>query len=454
MLKEQMGRAGLPVIHAMTRADRVPVARYYDPEFYQMECELLWPHVWQMACRLDEIPEPGDFVEYENLGKSVVVVRTGATEVKAYHNACRHRGLKLVEDRGSLPNGFICPFHGWCWGIDGQNTFVLQREAFADDNLDVCDIALAECRVETMGGCAFINHDNDAPSLRDSTEPFASTCDAWDTESLRVEWWVSALLPVNWKLAMEAFMEGWHTMQTHPQLVTLPPWMAEGSGSRTDSQVFIDANIHSMRTLGVGMAGMVHEKDVRIAEGLRDLELPADPALASQIWRTKLNDAIVEWNRNAGMKIPDLNGLDAAGVVSPVEFCFPHYFLLPMFSSASSYRARPLGPEETLFEIWSLTRYPENVQRPRPERPEPMAPDDPRWPPIPGQDFSNLPRQQKGLHSGGFEYMRLGGEVEGLIGNYQRLIDGYLVGLSQDQLLPALRKVNGPFNVPSVDLGF
>ena len=154
------------------------------------------------------------------------------------------------------------------------------------------------------------------------------------------------------------------------------------------------------------------------------------------------------------MDIPDLNAIDAAGIGSPVDFCFPHYFILPTFSSASSYRARPLAPEETLFEIWSLTRYPDGMERPRPVRPEPMAPDDPRWPQIPGQDFSNLPRQQKGLHSKGFEFMRLADQVEGLIGSYQRLIDGYLAGVGHGQLLPALQKVNGSFNVPSVDLGF
>jgi hypothetical protein len=83
-----------------------------------------------------------------------------------------------------------------------------------------------------------------------------------------------------------------------------------------------------------------------------------------------------------------------------------------------------------------------------------MAPDDPRWPQIPGQDFSNLPRQQLGLHSEGFEYMRLSRDHEGLIGNYQRLVDGYLAGFTHEQLLPAAQKVNGSFAVPVADLGF
>ncbi len=113
-----------------------------------------------------------------------------------------------------------------------------------------------------------------------------------------------------------------------------------------------------MRTLGEGMAGMTHENDIRIAEGLQNMELPADPAAAMAAWRSTLNDAVVDWHRARGCDMPDLNDLARRGIVDAINFAFPHYFLLPTYSSASSYRIRPLGPEETLFEIWSLTRFP------------------------------------------------------------------------------------------------
>ena len=77
-----------------------------------------------------------------------------------------------------------------------------------------------------------------------------------------------------------------------------------------------------------------------------------------------------------------------------------------------------------------------------------------RWPPIPAQDFSNLPRQQKGLHSQSFEHMRLSETMEGHISNFHRTIDGFLAGLPYEQLLPALREVNvNPLERPLVDLG-
>ena len=106
------------------------------------------------------------------------------------------------------------------------------------------------------------------------------------------------------------------------------------------------------------------------------------------------------------------------------------------------------------MEIWSLTRFPEGVEPPRLEVPEPWDCDDPRVPPIPTQDFSNLPRQQQGLHTSGFEYMRLAEKIEGHISNYHRLIDGFLAGLPHERLLPALRQVNvNPLERPVVDIG-
>ena len=126
-----------------------------------------------------------------------------------------------------------------------------------------------------------------------------------------------------------------------------------------------------------------------------------------------------------------------------------------MYSSASSYRFRPLGPEETLMEIWSLTRFPEGSEPEKPTPPEAWECDDPQWPPIPTQDFSNLPRQQRGLHAKGFEYMRLSRGLEGHISNVERTIDGFLAGLPYERLLPALAAVNVyPFEQPMLDLGF
>jgi hypothetical protein len=226
-------------------------------------------------------------------------------------------------------------------------------------------------------------------------------------------------------------------------------------GAPFEPREFIDAEIEYLRVMSEGMDGMVHANDVRVAERLRDTELPAEPELAISTWNRTLNDAVVRWNLERGADMPDLNELDAAGFNETFYQCFPHYFVLPMYSGASSYRFRPLGPEETLMEIWSLARLPEGEEPGIPNRPDVWEADDPRWPPIPSQDFSNLPRQQKGLHNPGFEYMRLNQRLEGHISNLQRTVDGFLTGRSYEQLLPALHAVNvAPFAKPVLDLGF
>ncbi|MFN8036399.1 MAG: aromatic ring-hydroxylating dioxygenase subunit alpha [Acidimicrobiia bacterium] len=443
--------AGLSVPFAVEPADRVPKQRYFDPGFHRLEAEQLWPRVWQMACRLEEIPQPGDFAEYRILDQSIVVLRTG-DGVRAFQNACRHRGVTLAEDRGHCENGFVCPFHGWRYGLDGKNTAIPRRKTFAQHNLRPGDLDLVPVRCETWGGCAWVNLDDGAPPLRECLEPAASALDAWKVESLRAEWWYACRLPVNWKLAVEAFVEAYHVPETHPQL-KIPTRYGLREGEAFDPRAFVDADLQYLRTMNEGMAGMVHANDLRIAEGLRDLELPADAESAMATWNRTLDDAVTNWHRDRGADMPDLGDLTARGLNLEFFHCFPHYFVLPMYSSASSYRFRPLGPEETLMEIWSLTRFPEGDEPPTPPPPEAWECDDPRWPPIPAQDFSNLPRQQRGLHARGFEYMRLSPTLEGHVSNFERTIDGFLAGLPHDTLRPALHAVNVyPFDRPIADL--
>lgn len=467
-------RARVP--HPVTRPDRIPAARYYDPEFYEMEKKHLWPKVWQMACRLDEIQRPGDYVLYENLDQSIIVMRVNEQTIKAFHNHCRHRGVALVKRSGHSSGGFICPFHGWRWNRGGENTFVFTPEGFAPDNLCADELNLVPVRCEIWAHCAFINLDMDAAPLRASLGHFAERMELWNPQELRVEWWKSARIPCNWKLAMEAFHEGYHVATTHPQLlpvgvtnragdafygripdnmVTKFMWTTMGPGMKPEwePREFAEMNIHFMKVLNEGMAGMIHAQEIAVAETLVGMDLPRAAHEAAPVWSRAVNDAVMAHYRSQGNNPPDLNALDAKGWSSGVNFAFPHYFLLPTNGSASSYRIRPLGPEECLFELWSLTRYPAGENRPRPLEPTPLPHDDPSWPPIPAQDYSNLPRQQKGLHAG-FEYMRLAAEFEGLISNYQRLIDGYLADLPKETLLAAVQHVSGPIDVPVREIGF
>jgi phenylpropionate dioxygenase-like ring-hydroxylating dioxygenase large terminal subunit len=447
----------------VTHPERIPAKRYYDKDFFELEREHFWPHVWQMACRLEEIPNLGDWVEYKILDKSVIVVR-GKNGVQAFHNACRHRGVQLASGHGNCKStGFICPFHGWRFSMDGENTFVFGKGIFSEEALDQAELNLVPCRTELWGGCAFINFDNDAPPLLDTMQPIADRLNVRNVDKLMVEWWVSSVLPTNWKLAMEAFMEGYHVMKTHPQLYSTPHDPAEqreadvgGKPARAlSSRQVVETFVHHMDLLGDGMGGMISQTDREIArELLEDFVPPEDPAQTVPAFMLKLNDEITTRARAKGIDMPDLNYLRANNPAAPVEFIFPHYFLLPQFGNMSSYRIRPLTEETCLFELWSLMLYPEDEQRERPTAPTPMPHDSDSYPAIPQQDYSNLPLQQLGLHAGGFEYMRLSKDVEGLISNYQRTIDGFLEGRDKDELAKAISVASGSLGVPIQDIGF
>jgi nitrite reductase/ring-hydroxylating ferredoxin subunit len=448
----------------ITDPERIPARRYYDAEFYKLECERLWPRVWQLACRVEQIPNIGDWVEYSNVGMSVVVVRV-KDGVKAYHNACRHRGVQLASGHGNCRvQGFICPFHGWRWNMEGRNTFVYGKQMFSDRQLEQADLALPACRVELWGGGVFINFDDDARPLRECMGGLAERFDTRGLDKLRAEWWYATVLPANWKLAMEAFMEGYHVPRTHPQLHSLLPSLYNsmygqftiGTGQPVNPNQSARDNILAqfkhLELLSEGMAGLVHAKEVEIARQLLDVELPDDPNQAVIKWFAILQDQITKQLGARGEPVPDLNAVAVAAPVKAVEFVFPHYFLLPFFSSVSSYRIRPLGPESCLFELWSLTTYPQGKE------PEPiMAPvmlpyDSDKFPPIPRQDYSNIPRQQLGLHAKGFEFMRLSKDIEGLISNYQRLIDRYLQGAPPLTLSESMATLSGGFDGPILDM--
>jgi glycine betaine catabolism A len=454
------------VPYAVVDPERISAQRYYDSEFYDIESRAVWSRTWQMACREEQIPHVGDYVEYTILNRSVFVVRVDDNTIKAYHNACRHRGMPLVQkDRGNARNGFRCPFHGWCYNLDGTIDFLFEPGLFSEAAKDSDDLRLRECRSAQWAGWVFVTFELEPAPLRDSLLPFAEVAEEFNVPQMRTEWWRSAVVPVNWKLAMEAFMEGYHVMGTHPQL--LPPnargrnafyrggrmgSTRQAAATQKDSSTLIESTIRYLREQGRGMGGYIHEKDIVVAEGLRNLDLPDDPVLAAPIYRTALNNAIVQWNRGAGIPIADVNDLESRGIMPGVYFAFPNFFLLLYFGNAVFYRFRPLGPESSLFEMGSMTLFPAGEEPEFNKQVDVLLPDDPRWPLVPAQDLSNLPAQQRGCHAAGFEFMRLSRDVEGLISTFEQLVDGYMAGLDQRQLLDAARKVSGPIDRPIVAL--
>src|SRR5262249_15785115 len=88
--------------------------RYVSRAFLDREMERLWPRVWQVVGREEELPTVGDYLEYTIGDQSVLVVRTAPGELRAFHNACLHRGTRLAAGCGHFAREQIrCPYHAW-----------------------------------------------------------------------------------------------------------------------------------------------------------------------------------------------------------------------------------------------------------------------------------------------------------------------------------------------------
>ncbi len=190
--------------------------RYTSQEFHDLEMKHMWTKVWQMACREEEIPKAGDYVVYDIGDFSVIVVRSKDQTIDAFLNACRHRGTQLRESgtRGNMSR-IRYPFHGWTWDLDGE----LQSIPCRWDFPEVTDegYKLSSVKVATWGGFVFINLDPDADSLENYLGVLPSHFERWPLENRFLTANVQRQLNCNWKVALEAFLEAYHVVQTHPQ---------------------------------------------------------------------------------------------------------------------------------------------------------------------------------------------------------------------------------------------
>ena len=197
-------------------AKPVLASRYTSPEFAALEMEKLWPNVWQFAARDEDMPEPGDFIVYENAGRSYLVSRQENGSVRAFHNVCLHRGRKLKTEPGSA-DAFQCPFHGFTWNKDGS--FAQMPCQWDFTHLKSENMALPEAEVGRWGGYIFVRENPGGPTLDEYLAPLPEHFQRWKHEECATAIWVAKVVPANWKVTMEAFMEAWHTIVTHPQLL-------------------------------------------------------------------------------------------------------------------------------------------------------------------------------------------------------------------------------------------
>jgi nitrite reductase/ring-hydroxylating ferredoxin subunit len=189
--------------------------RYTSREWHDLEMEHMWKRVWQMACRDDDIPNVGDSLVYDIGDVSLIVVRT-TDGVRAYHNSCLHRGRLLRLGSGSLSE-IRCPFHGFTWTLAGDLKSIPSPWDF--QHLDWSETCLPQARVGHWAGWVFVNVDNDAEPLTGYLGGLTDHWTTWEREPRAKTLHIIKRLRCNWKLGLAAFLESYHTISTHPQLL-------------------------------------------------------------------------------------------------------------------------------------------------------------------------------------------------------------------------------------------
>lgn len=201
--------------------DPIPAERYYSPAFAQLEARELWPKVWQFACWGQDIPHAGDIHVYRILDRSVLIVRQRDGGVKAFVNACLHRGRELCEEHGHRAE-LKCPYHFFTWGLEGNLKWTPSKWDFPQ--VEEGAFRLPEVRVAEWNGFLFVNFDKDAPDLATHMgarwhEHWAS----WDFSKRYKAAHVQKKVRCNWKTGQDAFIEGFHAFASHSQGAALNP---------------------------------------------------------------------------------------------------------------------------------------------------------------------------------------------------------------------------------------
>jgi len=223
----------------------IPSERYTSREWLRLEYERLWPRVWQMAGREEDIPEVGDFLEYKIGDQSILLVRATTDTIKAFHNSCMHRGTLLVEGQGNVRDRpctpgneekLQCTFHGWAYNLDGSIHFLPGGSDFAASCVRQDEIRLREVRVDSWGGFLFINMDPAAESLHEWLGPIPERLARFGLEKMRTVQHLSVIVDANWKMAIEQFNESYHAWATHIMDLNEGGAPATGPGGRQAGQ--------------------------------------------------------------------------------------------------------------------------------------------------------------------------------------------------------------------------
>ena len=195
----------------------LPLGRYTDPTFRALEDEHLFKRTWLYAAHESELPTAGSYALRDIASANILLTRGDDDVVRAFYNACRHRGAPVVRDECGTARALICQFHSWSYDLCGELIRVPDERDFVD--LDKSERGLPGVRCEAWGGWYFVNLDADAEPLLDWLSPLPSLLPELAAAPFRVIDVKKVELGCNWKILAEAFLEVYHARTIHPKTV-------------------------------------------------------------------------------------------------------------------------------------------------------------------------------------------------------------------------------------------
>ncbi len=194
---------------------------YRNEEFFALEREAIFLRTWQLAGHASEIPEPGDYLRFDLLGESAILLRGREGEISAFYNVCRHRAFRLLDGpTGHCGKRIRCRYHGFTYDLSGRLVAVPAEEAF--DGLDKSCHGLRPVEIENFLGFLYVRFGGDGPSVAEQMAPYRAALERYRTAEMR-PFGPGHGTPIqaDWKVAVENNIEGYHIAPAHPGLQRL-----------------------------------------------------------------------------------------------------------------------------------------------------------------------------------------------------------------------------------------
>lgn len=191
---------------------REPVGNYRSERRFAAELDLL-RRLPIPFCPSVALPDAGSFVARNAAGTPIVVVRGEDGEVRGFRNACRHRGMRLVEGTGCV-RALTCGYHAWSYRLDGRLQHIPHGQGFPD--VDKAMHGLVPVHAIERSGLIYVNQSAPA-SDRDVMDTGLTGIPDLIASDQNILTTHESMTDVNWKLFMEANLEGYHIKPTHPE---------------------------------------------------------------------------------------------------------------------------------------------------------------------------------------------------------------------------------------------